>query len=205
MALEWAYVPAVELLMHGQVIARPCLRRSQQHHLPRVGAMILLRGSLLVVLGSYSHKAVLLYALAVLIELHVLNFFDSFHHTFQQYHIASDERIPPQGDRAYEQANTYSNLISRRHPWLDLLVLNFTYHNAHHHRPSVPWWRLPALHLSLYGEATSAVLPVSKLFRSWHQNRVRRVHANDYGAPSSESDRAATFIGAHGVSFLTVV
>jgi fatty acid desaturase len=191
--------------MHGQVIVRPIVQPSQRHHLPRVLAMLLVRALLLVTLAVFSLKAVLLYALAVAIELHVLNFFDSFHHTFAQYCIQPEQAIPPQGDRAYEQANTYSNVISARFPWLELLVLNFTYHNAHHHRPSVPWWRLPALHRSLYGETHPAILPIVELVRSWHRNRVQRVYAQSYGAPGHGPQRGDTFIGAHGVSFLTVV
>ena len=108
-------------------------------------------------------------------------------------------------DRQYEHANTYSNVISQRHPWRNLLILNFGYHNAHHHRPSVPWYRLPALHKDLYGEACDAVLPLSELLRTWHRNRVRRVISNDYGAPAQGPGRADNFVGAHGVSFLTVV
>ena len=46
-------------------------------------------------------------------------------------------------DRQYEEDNTYSNLLSTRYPWLNLLVLNFCYHNVHHNKPSEPWYRLP--------------------------------------------------------------
>jgi fatty acid desaturase len=92
-----------------------------------------------------------------------------------------------------------------RHPWLNLLTLNFGYHNAHHHRPSLPWYRLPALHRSLFGAATPAVMPLRELLRTWHRNRVRRVCAEGYGAFGEGVGRADSFVGAHGVSFLTVV
>jgi hypothetical protein len=36
-------------------------------------------------------------------------------------------------------------------------------------------------------------MPISRLLSAWHRDRVRRVFAND------------KFIGAHGVSFLTVI
>ena len=206
-ALEWAYIPAVEVLMRLQLICRPVWVPSQRRHLPRVIAMLLLRVGLLVLLGLYSVKAVLLYALAVLLQMRVLNFFDAFHHTFEQHRVSPDEPIPLNGrSRAYEQANTYSNLISARSPWLNLLVLNFVYHNAHHHRPSVPWWRLPGVHRSLYGDNhTPALLSSRELLATWHRNRVRRVFAEDYGAVGEGPHRGDTFIGAHGASFLTVV
>jgi fatty acid desaturase len=204
--LEWAYIPAAEILMHLQVVLRPLFARSQRRYLPRVIVMFVIRGALLALLCYWSVKAVLLYALAVFLQLHLLNLFDAFHHTFEQFVIEPDQPIAMTGrDRAYEQANTYSNLVSNRHPWLNALVLNFGYHNAHHHRPSVPWWRLPALHRDLYGDDTPAVMSVPELLATWHRNRVRRVFAEDYGVPGSGARRADSFIGAHGVSFLTVI
>jgi fatty acid desaturase len=205
-AFEWAYIPAVEMLMHAQVLVRPIFVPAQRQHLPRVLFMIGVRLALLIILATWSLRAALLYALAVLLELHVLNFFDGFHHTFEQIVINPEEPVPMAGrDRAYEQGNTYSNLISQRFPWLNALTLNFGYHNAHHHRPSLPWWRLPALHRALYGESSLAVLPLRELLRTWHRNRVRRVWADDYGTVGAGPDRAASFIGTHGVSFLTVI
>ena len=227
--LEWAYVPATEVLMHLQVAVRPLFVKSQRRYLPRVVAMTVLRGSLLTLLGLWSVKALVLYFIAFALFLHVLNFFDAFHHTFDQYFIEADQPLPVAiRDRHYEQANTYSNLISRRHAGLNLLTLNFGYHNAHHHRASVPWYRLPALHRDLYCEETKAVLPMSELVRTWHRNRVSRVSSDDYGGVAevtavdeqgrpglarhglarpglTRPGRADGFIGAHGVSFLTVI
>ena len=204
--LEWCYLPAAEVLMHWQVIGRPFAVASQRRHLPRVAAMLAVRLSLLTLLGLWSWKALLLYVIAIALLLHVLNFFDAFHHTFGQYFVAADEPIAMAGrDRRYEQANTYSNVISRRHPWLNLLTLNFGYHNAHHQRPSVPWYRLPKLHQELYGEDPRAMLPLSALLRTWHRNRVLRVLSDDYGVPKPGPGGAEAFVGAHGVSFLTVV
>jgi fatty acid desaturase len=207
-ACEWAYVPATEILMRLQVICRPFVVPTQRRHLPRVLSMLLLRAALLALLGLASWRALLLYGLALLLQLHVLNFFDAFHHSFEQYVVAADEPVSiGERDRAYEQRHTYSNLICSRHPWLNLLTLNFSYHNAHHQRASVPWHRLPALHRELYGDQSLAVLPLSELLRTWHCNRVRRVCSDDYGIPTAEAGRgrADAFVGAHGVSFLSVV
>jgi fatty acid desaturase len=205
-AFEWAYIPAVEILMHLQVLVRPFFSAARRQYLPRVLVVLGLRVLLLTLLVTWSLRAALLYGLAVLLELHVLNFFDGFHHTFEQFVVESEEPVSMAGrDRAYEQGNTYSNLVSARFPWLNALVLNFGYHNAHHHRPSLPWWRLPGLHRELYGEGALAVMPIRELLATWHRNRVRRVYAQDYGAVGAGHDRAASFVGAHGVSFLTVI
>jgi fatty acid desaturase len=204
--MEWWYLPATEVLMHLQVIWRPFLDRSQHMYRQRSALMLVIRGALLVLLGLWSVKALLLYFLSAGLLLHILNFFDAFHHTFEQHFVAPDQPLStPRQDRAYEQANTYSNLISTRYPWLDLLILNFAYHNAHHERASVPWYRLPSYHRSLYGEQSTAVMPLSELFWTWHRNRVRRVTAGDYGTPGAGASRADSFVGAHGVSFLTVI
>jgi len=77
-------------------------------------------------------------------------------------------------------------------------------------RYCLPWWRLPALHRQLYGDEPAALMPMRELLVTWHRNRVKRVFASDYGAPRVGSagpatNRADDFVGAHGVSFLTVV
>jgi fatty acid desaturase len=203
---EWAYLPATEVLLHLQILYRPMFERAQRRYLPRVLAMLLLRGSLFAALALWSLKAALLYLLAYALLLQVLNFFDAFHHTFEQHFVGADQPIPaPRPDRAYEMANTYSNLLSSRWPWLNVLILNFCYHNAHHERASAPWYRLPTVHRAIYGEQHSSVMPLRELLASWHRNRVRRVYCHDYGAPTEGRRRADSFIGAHGVSFLTVV
>ncbi len=205
-ALEWAYIPATEVLMHLQVIWRPLLVKSQRAYLPRALGMLLIRGLLLVLLASWSVKALLLYFVAYGLLLHALNFFDCFHHSFENFTVVADEPVPTSHrDRAYEQANTYTNLVSVRHPWLNVIILNFAYHNAHHHRASHPWYRLPTLHREMFGTAAGNVLPMRALLGNWHRYRVLRVTAEEYGAPVSGAAAAAGFIGAHGVSFLTVI
>jgi fatty acid desaturase len=204
--LEWAYVPAVEIIMHLQVIVRPFLTASQRKHLPRMVAILALRTSLLAGLATASLKALLLYGMAYWLLLTTLNFFDAFHHTFEQYFADADAPVPMNGrDRAYEQANTYSNVVSIRHPSLNLLTLNFGYHNAHHERAATPWYRLPALHGELFGQSASELMPLSQLLRTFHANRLRRVLEEGYGEVGIGPNRADAYVGAHGVSFLTVV
>jgi fatty acid desaturase len=150
---------------------------------------------------------VLLYALAYLIFLTVLRFLDAFQHTYDVFATRSLEPAPvdPRRDRRYEYEHTYSNLISERWGWLNLLVLNFPYHNAHHVRPGEPWYRLPALHRELYAQADRQVITCRELLASFHRHRVARVLADGYGEVGSSGERARNFIGAVGVSFLTAM
>jgi fatty acid desaturase len=191
--------------MHLQIVWRPVFVRSQRRYLKRSLGMLAVRGTLLVALAVWNLRAFVLYLLAYGLLLHVLNFFDAWHHTFEQIFVEADEPVPPHArSRAYEEENTYSNVISVRHPCLNVLTLNFGYHNAHHQRASVPWYRLPRFHESLYQGRPTALMPLSELLVSWHRNRVRRVRSDGAG-PTEGPGRCDGFIGGHGVSFLTVM
>jgi fatty acid desaturase len=205
--MEWAYLPAVELIMHYQLLARPFIDPREAGRRTRVVVVLASRALLFAVLWWSSPPALALYAVAYLLFLTVMNFADAFHHTFDQYFVDDDgQPIPMDGkDRRYEQAHTYSNLVSARWPRLNLLTLNFGFHNAHHERMSVPWYRLPAAHRELFGAGDRQVLPFRELLVTFHRNRLKRVLDDDYGRVGDGRGRADGFIGAHGVSFLTVV
>ena len=206
LALEWAYVPAVELLMRGMVVRAP-FRYGRVRDRVRMVVLLGIRVALWVALAVISVKALLLYALAYLLFLHVLRFMDAFQHTYEVFPSHSLEPAPPdpRRTRRYEYENTYSNLVALKWPWLNALVLNFAYHNAHHERTGVPWFQLPALHAKLYGEHDPQIMPCRDLLASYHRHRIARVLASDYGAVGAQGARASSFIGAVGVSFLTAV
>ncbi len=206
LALEWAYIPSVELLMRAMVVAAPFSGGTARERV-RVLAFLTLRAAFFAALAWISVKAVLLYALAYLIFLTILRFMDAFQHTYEVFASRSLDAAPadPRRDLRYEYENTYSNLIAERWRWLNLLVLNFPYHNAHHVRPSMPWYRLPALHESLYGARDRQVITCRALAASYHRHRVSRILAQGYGSVSATGDRAYRFLGAVGVSFLTAV
>lgn len=208
-ALEWAYFPAVEFLMRGFVMALPFMDESKRDRRLRIIAIALLRTAAFAALAWVSIKAVLLYFAAYLVFITVLRFADCFQHTYDAYPILGDQPIPNDKvrDRAYEQANTFTNIVGLNHFWLNLLWLNFGYHNAHHERPVVPWHQLPRYHRELYGEHYAQVVTVGQLLRAFHIHRVTRVVAGDYGQVDGPEvpGRADGFIGAVGVSFLTAV
>jgi fatty acid desaturase len=206
LALEWAYVPSVEILIRGMIVATPFSTGNGTERI-RMLLLVAVRLAFFAALAWVSLKAVLLYALAYVIFITVLRFMDAFQHTYEVFATQSLQAAPadPKRDLRYEYENTYSNLIARRWWWLNLLVLNFAYHNAHHVRPSAPWHKLRALHRSLYEENDKQVIPCRELLANYHRHRVARVLARDYGSVASGEDRVGGFLGAVGVSFLTAV
>jgi len=206
LALEWSYVPVVELLMRGMIVAAP-FRFGTVADRIRVVSLLAVRAAFFAALAFISVKALLLYALSYVIFLTVLRFMDAFQHTYEVFASRSLEAAAPdpRRDLRYEYENTYSNLITERWGWLNLLVLNFPYHNAHHVRPSAPWHRLPALHRTLYAERDPQVITCRQLLSSYHRHRVARILAEDYGTVAASGDRVGGFLGAVGVSFLTAV
>ena len=206
LALEWAYVPAVELWIRGMILTAPFSWGTAAER-TRVLGVLAVRLAFFGALALISVKAVLLYGLAYVLFLTVVRFLDAFQHTYEVFasHSLDAARPDPRRDLRFEYENTYSNLLSKRWRWLNLLVLNFPYHNAHHVRPGVPWYRLPALHRSLYGDKDRQVIRCRDLAASYHRHRVARVMAESYGSVAATGNRAAGFLGAIGVSFLTAV
>lgn len=209
LALEWLHIPAVEFVMRGFVIALPFMGERKKAARGRVIGVAVVRLTAWALLAAWSLKALALYALAYLLFVHLLRFADCFQHTYDAYPILDDKPIPDDKvrDRAYEQANTYSDVVGLDARWLNLVWLNFGFHNAHHERPVAPWHQLPALHHQLYADKSPQVVTVGELLRAYHRHRVTRVLAKDYGAvlPPGTPHRADGFIGAVGVSFLTAV
>jgi fatty acid desaturase len=169
--------------------------------------MLAVRVAAFAALGWYAPKALVLYAVAYMVMLHALRFTDAFQHTYDAFAVLEGGEIPADKlrDRDYEQANTYSNLVSVAHPWLNLLLLNFSYHNAHHERPIVPWHDLPKLHAQLFPADYVQVIPMRELLRGYHRDRLKRITSDDYGEVGQGPGKADRFLGAVGVSFLTAV
>ncbi len=200
--MEWAYIPAVDLLMHGLVLMLPFLLPTRRHRRGRVVVQLLVRGALFAVLAVINPAILLAYPLGYLLFLHGIRFMDVHQHTYPVV-LALDSREPKQGktaDRVFEQRNTYSNLCLSQ-PWINLLSLNFGYHNAHHLKPNLPWYDLPRLNREVFPEHDSHSLPLGALIGSYHRYRVQRVlHGDD---PDAQVGDGSAFVGVLGVSFVT--
>jgi acyl-lipid omega-6 desaturase (Delta-12 desaturase) len=209
--LEWLYIPATELLMHGALILAPFIFREKRGQQLRVVRIIVIRFSLLAAVFVYSPLVYLCYLLAQWISLTVLRFMNALQHNYG-ITLTSDgpDLQKRMGDRGYEQSHTFSNVISTRYPWLNLVTLNFGYHNAHHAKPTVPWHELPKLHEALYGSKAGRekdpVIPFTKQLSSFHKGRIVRIFgdpAETNGNRFVENLDNGRAVGASGVSFLT--
>lgn len=205
--LEYCYIPAVELIMHYHVVLRPFFDRRYASERSRVIWVLVTRWLFFIALYALSPWALLGYAVAYMLFLIALFIADAFAHTYEFYLVEkADQPVPREGrDAAYDKEHTYSNLISERWPWLNLLNLNFGYHTAHHDQPGAPWYRLPQLHAATYSPDAPQILPYRELWRSMHKNRLTRIEAEDAGDIKTGPGRADDFLGVHGVSFLSIV
>jgi len=204
-ALEWACIPALDLVMHWLVPVLPFVMPSRRAQRARVVTVLLLRGTLFAIVAAHTPRALLCYGVAYLMMLHVLRFMDAFQHTYALFETLEQPSGPEakQFDAAFEATHTFSNPHSLRYPWLNLLTLNFGYHNAHHEKPTQPWHRLPALHASLFGASLGQLIPFANQIACYHRYRVQRLVHEDALDFDVSGNRGANFVGVDGVSFLT--
>jgi len=158
-------------------------------------------------------KVALLYLLAYMLMIHVLRLMDSTHHDYGPNQTLFEENPASRyGGRAAEQEHTFSSPISARFQLPNWLVLNFGFHNAHHARPTVAWYRLPAYDKEKFGTDSERFIPFSAQLLMYHRFRVQRV-MHEGGPYDDEQDkmgqdylqtcRQARNYGGNAVSFLT--
>ena len=194
--LQQLHLPAAELLMHALSIAAPFMLVTRRQQRVYVILVLLSRVMFFLVLALIDWKILPGYLLAWLLMLTVLGFMDTFQHSYEVRLLLEDDRVLREFDRDYEQAHTYSNLLSQRYPIINLLVLNFCYHNVHHYRSGIPWYELPATHAQYYQNRPAPLVSLAWQLHNYHHNRIERLSAATKANPA---------IGAAGVSFLVGV
>jgi len=175
--LEWFYVPAHDLIMHGVMVFTSFIIPQRRDQRARNVLVILVRGGIFVTLLVLVPKVAALYVIAYLLMMHILRFMDSVQHDYPYNLTLFEYKAPPhKGDLEWEQEHTFSNPLSLRFTSLNWLGLNFGYHNAHHADMNVPWFRLPELHHELTGDDPDRVIPFASQLRLYHRNRVQRIY-----------------------------
>lgn len=199
-ALEWLYVPAVNFILRWLCILAPFFDQKRRDERVRNACLLLVRASLFTALAWYSLRAVVLYCLAYVCWINILRFVDCFQHTYVVFQFGQDL---PRYSQDYEEANTFSNLVSCRWPWLNLLLLNFGYHNAHHRVVRCPWYKLPQLDAELYQPDYRQRVTLPQLVANYHRFRIHRLFNGQGAVADSEAGlNLDHFVGGVGVSFL---
>jgi len=187
--LEAAYIPAMYGFIKLVAIVA-VLRGPDRWYRVRTAAMIVITVGFFAGLAWSGIAAVVCYLLVVALRVHCVRFVDAFQHSYTQ--IAADHATSPKG-KQYEQHHTFSFPVARRFSALNLLILNFGYHNAHHALPSCPWYNLPAVD-ALVASSTAASgaapdpaaspivrLRFTELLRGYHRHRTYRITTTDEG------------------------
>ena len=191
-ALTLFHIPAFELYTHVLAMFAPFFIDDMRRQRRRVLLVAISRLAFFGALFVIGPWVPVLYLLAWALAIAVLNFMDSMQHSYEISYSLMQPQQAPRFDADYEEQNTYSNLLSERWPVLNLLVLNFCYHNAHHHRPTAPWYRLPGLHRQIYPSGCAQHITLAQQLRRFHRFRLDRLKTTEV------IDEA----GVDGVSFL---
>ena len=208
--LEFFYIPAHDLIMHFIMVFTSFIIPERRDQRVRNVTVILIRGGIFLAVAIVYPKAAILYAIAYLLMMHILRFMDALQHDYP-YNATLFEvgKAPHKGDSEWEQEHTFSVPLSLQHPMLNLLTLNFGYHNAHHYDMNVPFYRLPELHEQLTGNDPEKVIPLASQLKLYHRNRVLRVcnpQPENYPKGANYLATARTGrgpIGGNAASFLT--
>jgi omega-6 fatty acid desaturase (delta-12 desaturase) len=211
--LEWFYIPAHELILHTITMLTSFVIPQRRDQRARNLTVILIRGAVFLAVLALWPKVALGYVIAYLLMIHVLRLMDSTHHDYGPNPTLFVDQPPSRfGGRATEQEHTFSCPLSLRHPKLNWLTLNFGFHNAHHARPTVPWYRLPEFDRRTFGDDPGRFIPFAAQLRMYHRHRVHRIlheggpfddQQNAMGADYLAACKAARSYGGNGVSFLT--
>jgi fatty acid desaturase len=196
--LEWLCIPAVNLILRWMIALSPFLSESRRDERTRNALLLILRGGLFTALAIYSPRSVILYFIAYICFLHIIQFLEGFQHTYSAFKINGEV---PKYSLEYEEANSYSLVLS---PWLSLILcLNNNYHNAHHRLMSCPWYLLPQLDAELYPRDYLQYVPVSKLLNNYFCYRIHRLLQGQGTVERSEKGlNLDNFEGATGMSFM---
>ena len=208
--LEWCYIPAHCILMHAIMVFTGFIIPERRNQLPRNVTVILIRGGLLLTLALLNPLAFMGYLIAYMLMIIVLRFVDGLEHDYPyRTNLFTDEVSENKGDLVWEQEHTFSPILSWRYEWVNWLILNFGYHNAHHAKPTTPWFDLPTLHRERFGENPDTVIRLWPQLVMYHRYRRYRIFHDAPGLKEvSGKDflraaQSAQLTGGNAASFLT--
>lgn len=179
LGLEALHLPILHLVIRAHGI-RAALRRGSSTRL-RTAAVVAIRGSAFAALAALAPAAALGYLVAYLLYIQTGRFVDAFQHAYPERRA-----LPPGSghrDRYLEQSLTFSLPLAHRWRSLNLLILNFGYHSAHHAFMRCPWYDLPAVHDALIADpalrdrrvGASQRVSLTRMLQYYHRHRLARL------------------------------
>lgn len=200
LALEWLYFPIMGFWSRWHSAFSPFWNSERSREKVRLISILSIRIGIFSLIGLISIKALLLYFIAYIGMITVLRWADAFQHTYEGFSPGIEL---PKRDRAHEEAHTYSTLLSRKHTWLNILLLNFGYHNAHHTLMKCPWHNLPELNLEIEKPSKVRYVSLKQQLIHYHRFRLTRfILGQGESVDENQNPTFDKFYGAHDVSFL---
>ena len=198
--LEWLYFPIMGFWSRWHSVFSPFWNHERSSEKGRVIGILLLRIGIFSLFGATSFKALILYFIAYIGMITVLRWADAFQHTYEGFPPGIEL---PKRDRAHEEAHTYSTLLSQKYPWLNVLLLNFGYHNAHHTLMKCPWHSLPELNREIEKPSNVRYVSLGQQLVHYHHFRLTRfILGQGESVDENQNPTFDKFYGAHDVSFL---
>ena len=181
--LERLYFPALFLIRQAVGIGI-IYQKGNRLTKAWVLAVLLLRITMFMALGWLSLRGLLLYCFAYIGAVQIILIMDCLQHTYELYPYGA---VVPKKSLADEQAHTFSTPISQRYPWLNLLLLNFSYHSAHHAAMKCPWYNLPDLDVVIKQQQTVHYIGLLQVLSNYHRFRIQRLFDANEGSTSLDS------------------
>lgn len=200
---ERLYVPAFYYMIKIINIYYAMFSGSRREAARAVGSLCIYAVAL-ATLARSSLMLILVWQASSFIRIHVVRFVDCFQHSFQQ--VYPDREKLTHG-KLYEIQNTFSVPVARKFTFLNLTILNFGYHTAHHCFPTCPWYMLPKIEkiimqqLGLYGVSDRREKNTTffNFLSTYHRGRLSRMVSSDEGHPYDANGKFSTqnFTGAY--------
>lgn len=200
LALEYLYFPAMGFWSRWHSAFSPFWNPAKIDEKNRVIYILATRIVMFSLLGIISLKALIFYFVAYIGMITILRWADAFQHTYEGFPPGIEL---PKRDRAHEEAHTYSTLLSRKYSWLNVLLLNFGYHNAHHMLMKCPWYSLPELNREIEKSINVRYVSLKQQLIHYHRFRLTRfILGQGEAVDENNNPTFNKFYGAHDVSFL---
>jgi acyl-lipid omega-6 desaturase (Delta-12 desaturase) len=196
--LEFLYVPIVSYIQFHKLI-NIVLKESSYN--VRLLSVIIIKIFILVSMLCVSSKSLVFCAIGSILQINTLRFFDAFQHVYESFHVSQS---PRRKSFEYEKKNTYTLVFPSYLEFIQVFILNFNMHNAHHLFPKVRWNNLPKINNKILDEYRWNHIPIGVAVSLYHKNRVKRLFCGQ-GTVSDDEDERKRYLNFYGASTIPFI